>query len=354
MTWKLWWQHGLTLIEMMVALLIGTAVMAGALEVLLQSKRNFIAERELAVLQENARFAFKLLMDEVHMAGYNSCGAAAQNVANSIVGASNAWELNGTGIQGYEHEAGTASFPAQISTDVAPDSDALVVRRGETPAYLVSSHTAAASSFKLHTNHTLDAGDIVMVATPDCLQLGYFQAIVAAADYVTHTTEKLVSPGNCTGDLAGAFSCDSGTASQRPYPRGSALMKLSSHAYYVGPSEVGNGVPALFRERLGVVTKKAATWSEELIQGVENMQVQYGIDIEPAASDNVADIYINASDARMDWQRITSVRISLRLRSLQPVYPQDVAYDEFMGITGTDGSDRFMRETFSTTIGLRN
>ena len=347
-------QMGLTLIELLVALVIGMSVMAGAIQIVLQSKSNFIAAHELAALQENARFAFRLFVDEIHMAGYNSCGSNAQDVANSIVGASGNWALNGTGIEGYEHEAGISGFPTEIRADVGPRTDALVVRRGETPGYIVSSHAAGASTFKLQTNHAVDPGDIVLVATPDCRQLGYFQAVAAADDYITHTTENLVSPGNCTSDLAGTFSCESGTASQRPYPPGSALMKLISRAYYVGTSEVSNDSPALFRERLGVVTNQAATWSEELIQGVENLQVQYGIDLGPANSTEAPDVYINASDARMDWQKVRSVQISLRLRSLQPVYRQDTPYDEFMGIADTDGSDRFLRETFSTTIKIRN
>src|SRR5687767_9511573 len=135
-------QAGLTLIEMMVSVLIGMAVMAGALQILVQGKSNFITQREMAVLQENARFAFKLLQDEIHMAGFNSCGTAAQNIANSVIGAAASWELNGTGIQGYEHEAGIASFPLQIRADVATDTDALIVRKGDSTSYLVNSHTA--------------------------------------------------------------------------------------------------------------------------------------------------------------------------------------------------------------------
>ncbi len=128
-------------------------------------------------------------------------------------------------------------------------------------------------------------------------------------------------------------------------------MKLVSHAYYIGPSEVSDDIPALFRERLGVVTKKAATWSEELIQGVENMQVRYGINLD---DDSSPDLYINADDSRMDWQKVTSVQLALRLRSLQPFYPTNVAYGEFMELENTGGSDRFMRQIFSTTINLRN
>jgi type IV pilus assembly protein PilW len=347
-------QAGFTLIEMMVSMLIGMAVMAGALQILVQGKINFITERELAVLQENARFAFKLFQDEIHMAGYNSCGAAAQNIANSIIGAAASWELNGTGIQGYEHEAGTASLPVQIRADVAAGTDVVVLRKGDSSSYLVSHHTAATSRFNLNKTHDIDPGDIVVVAAPDCQQVGYFQAVAATAAYVTHTTGNAVSPGNCTSSLAGSFACGSGGASARAYPPGSVLMKLISHAYYVGPSEVSDDIPALFRERLGIVTNKAATWSEELVQGVENLQVQYGIDLDGGDSAMAADVYVNADDVRIDWAKVRSVRISLRLRSVLPVYQINIPYEEFMGITNTDGSDRFMRQTFSTTINLRN
>lgn len=346
-------QAGLTLIEILIALLLGMSVMAGAIQVFLQIKTNFIADHEMALLQENARFALKLFRDDIHMAGYNSCGAAAQNIANSVIGAAGSWTYDGTGIQGYEHEAGSGSFPDGIRSDVSPDTDALVIRRGESPGFLVSKHTAASSTFKLQTKHTVDAGDIVVVATPDCAQLGYFQAATAADDYMTHAAGNLVSPGNCTGDLAGAFSCGEGAPSQRPYPPGSVLMKLASHAYYVGTSEVSNELPALFRERLGVVKKAAATWSEELLQGMENLQFQYGLDVVPG-SHSAADVYVKATDARMDWEKVTSVQVSFRLRSLQPVYQRAEPYGEFMGIANTDGADRFLHETFSTTISLRN
>jgi type IV pilus assembly protein PilW len=103
-----------------------------------------------------------------------------------------------------------------------------------------------------------------------------------------------------------------------------------------------------------VVANKAATCSEELLQGVENLQVQYGVDLDASVTERAADIYINADDGRMDWQKVRNVRVSLRLRSVLPVHRQDIAYDDFMGIPGTSGSDRFMRQTFSTTITLRN
>ncbi len=194
----------------------------------------------------------------------------------------------------------------------------------------------------------------MVVATPDCQQVGYFQAISAAGSLVTHTTGGVIKPGNCTANLSGAFICGSGVASAKPYPPGSMLTKLISHAYYVGPSEVSENLPALFRERLGVVTKKAATWSEELIQGVENIQVQYGVDLDASDAANTADIYLNADDIRMDWGKVRTVQISLRLRSVLPFYPKNLPFGEFMGIENTDGSDRYMRQTFNTTVHLRN
>jgi hypothetical protein len=42
------------------------------------------------------------------------------------------------------------------------------------------------------------------------------------------------------------------------------------------------------------------------------------------------------------------------MRSILPVYNESVAFGVFEGVTGTNGSDRFMRQDVSTIITLRN
>lgn len=64
---------GFTLLELLIAMAMGIVVMSGVVSVLVVSKSNYVTERELATLQENARFAIRFLTQEIQMAGYNGC-----------------------------------------------------------------------------------------------------------------------------------------------------------------------------------------------------------------------------------------------------------------------------------------
>ena len=142
-------------------------------------------------------------------------------------------------------------------------------------------------------------------------------------------------------------------------------MALHSEAYYIGNSDSDATVPALFRERMMVNTTTSAAYTahEELVQGVENMQILYGMDKYDytntvAGNDGLADAYVKANAitgvAPLVWSNVVSVRITLRLRSINAVYTSNVDYPVFEGVTGTDGSDRYMRQTVSSTIMIRN
>src|SRR5689334_5538474 len=107
-------QCGFTLIELLVALAITVVVMSGVVQVLTVSKSNFITGRELAITQENARYAMQFISDEVRMAGFTGCTSKPYAIANSINGSNGSWYLYNPGLEGFEHEAGTASFPVEF------------------------------------------------------------------------------------------------------------------------------------------------------------------------------------------------------------------------------------------------
>jgi hypothetical protein len=54
---------------------------------------------------------------------------------------------------------------------------------------------------------------------------------------------------------------------------------------------------------------------QEIIPGVENLQVQFGIDIAPV--DGQIDMYVNGDDPRIDTGSIISTRLWLLVRSEQ-------------------------------------
>lgn len=360
---------GFTLLELLIAMAMGIAVMSGVVSVLVVSKSNFTTERELATLQENARFALKFLTEEIQMAGYNGCNDDALNVANSVnFSSDDAWYLGGVGLVGYEefdNETDRAGFPDDYEAAASYYSDSIAIRRGEQSGLRIAPgppyHNPNSANIPLNDAHDIKPGTIMVISSADCQQTGVFQMtgptnVSDNATNIVHNTGRggNPSPGNCTSDLGGNFSCSSGTSAGSTYPPGSSLMRMSSQGFYVGTSSVGNGIPALFRISLGLdeANETAIVSSDELVQGIEVMQVSYGVDL--VGDDGLADQYMDADNGSMIWDAVVSVRLNLRMRSLFPVYNENVAYGEFMGVDDTDGTDRFMRQTVGTTVQIRN
>lgn len=66
-------QHGMTLIEILIALLIGAFLLGGVLQIFVSSKQTNRMQENLSRLQENGRFAMNFLTKDVRMAGYWGC-----------------------------------------------------------------------------------------------------------------------------------------------------------------------------------------------------------------------------------------------------------------------------------------
>jgi len=94
--------------------------------------------------------------------------------------------------------------------------------------------------------------------------------------------------------------------------------------------------------------------AQPIAEGVDNMQVLYGVDTD---SDGFANQYLNASSA--DWNNVVSIQVALLINSIDNV--KDIApgagnEDTFnlLGQSHTAPNDRLTRRVFTTTIPLRN
>lgn len=64
-------QKGMSLMELMVALTIGSLLMVGVGQIFMSNKRSSDMQNGMGKLQENARFALDILAENITMAGYN-------------------------------------------------------------------------------------------------------------------------------------------------------------------------------------------------------------------------------------------------------------------------------------------
>jgi type IV pilus assembly protein PilW len=66
-------QKGFTLIEIMIALLVGAFLLVGILQIFLSSRQTYQMQENLSRLQENGRFAMDMVARDIRMAGYWGC-----------------------------------------------------------------------------------------------------------------------------------------------------------------------------------------------------------------------------------------------------------------------------------------
>ncbi len=121
------------------------------------------------------------------------------------------------------------------------------------------------------------------------------------------------------------------------------VAPFTTLTYYIAENGVGTN-RSLYRR------VDDAALSEEIAEGVEDFQLQYGLDTD---GDNFADLFVAADDVA-DWSQVVSVRASLLMRSKLERAAQSPQAYAFNGDPDIDAADDRLRRPFNVTIQLRN
>jgi len=238
-------QRGLTLIELMIAMLIGLFLILGTLTVFQQSRSNFRVADSVARLQENARFALDIMEPDIRLSSFwgrssqpgliDSAIPAAVVVTCDTVDTSagmnppttyTAWTLNFlASIQAVDESSGyghnVMGVPCTPSNGAHPQSDALVLRHA--------------------SGQPIPATNTVIQVQTDLTRAEVFN--------------NGVVPGG--------------------YDPAAQTHNVVSNVYYVdASSDLDPNVPSL---RVKTLVPGGTHQDQEVMAGVENLQVQFGI-----------------------------------------------------------------------------
>jgi len=317
-------QTGLTLVEIMVAITLSLVILAGVIEMFVATKQTYRVEEGLSRVQENARYAMTILAKDVRHAGYWGC---ANTTPNNLLNAGGGFDFSGPAIEGTE---GASSAP-----------DTLTLRGAYSNGIRVEEPFMNTNSAALHisSNNGLQKGDIIIVS--DCSASEIFQISGPAQSNVdngtlNHNTGNTVSPGNNSQNFSKKYKADAN------------VLKAKQLNYSIQTGV--NGLPALFRSENGGT-------AEELVEGVESLQVLYGRDTD---SDGVANRYYTAdlitSDAQ--WEEVVSIRIGLLMQTVEQVGSDtDTRTYNVAGTSITSSvhsQGRYFRYVINMIIKLRN
>jgi type IV pilus assembly protein PilW len=312
-------QSGMTLVELLVALAIGSFLMVGAVQVYNQSRQAFVINESIARVQETAQFAMDTLEADLRMAsnyGMQSRGPAVEG--RSLVGDANPLVLPAPAGCG-------ADWALDLNRPVEGDNNAYILPCGPLGGAQANSDTITARRASVAAV-ALQGGRLQVQSTRIQAQLfadGVLPVGFTAADSETHN------------------------------------LLISSY-YVAASSNLIPGVPTLRRQTLIAGAGGPAIADQEVAPGVENIQLQLGVDVD---EDNTVDRYINPGDPVMDPTnvafipgiRVMTARVWLVVRGVTPeIGIQDnVNYQPGDVNLGTY-NDQFRRMQVSKTILLRN
>lgn len=353
-------QSGFSLIELMIAMLLGLLVAAAAGGVFLSNKRVYAATETLGRIQENTRVAFELMSRDLREAGGNPCGSAMRPI-NMLTDATDPfWDRFAEGVTGYD--PGDVLPLTATGTGVAQrvaGTDAVEIHSSLGGGVRVTEHDTPSAQLSVSSIEGFVDGDILLVCNVTqsfVFQVTGFtssggvsiqhnggggQTLNCSQSFqnFNEADGESCQPGNSSGNNY-CFTDASGTS---PCPNGSIapayVVRIGSIQWYVGNN--ARGGTSLYRSiitnRSGTAVPATELARDEIVEGVRDLTITY---LEQGEND-----YTDAAGVG-DWARVLATRIELDMVGTEGA----LLGREIEGTTDGEVLDR----TISHVVALRN
>jgi type IV pilus assembly protein PilW len=322
---KLLRQQGFTLVELMIAMVLGLLLTGALLTMLAQARKSFTQDEVFASMQDESRFAMQEFTRDISMAGY---------IGDILVPEVIVFDTSLTGTLGDDCESSAGETFAYRLTDSGTGIDTTLMG--------VDNITTARA---VEQFGCLSASELV--AGTDIIAVKHLAGAITA----TASLEE--------GDVAVRYNGTVGSlfvhpiAGSVPTPYEDRIY--SPAIYYIRnfTDTAGDGLPSLCRKVLvGGTTVNMTT--ECIAAGIENLQVEYGID---SNGDGSVDSYISASTAAdaAEIETAVSVRVYMLARTtdVDRAYTNDKTY-ALSNATSFSPDDAFRRRVYTTTVSVPN
>lgn len=387
-------QRGLSLIELMVALLIAGLLSLGIVQIFSASRITYQTQEGLSRVQESGRYATQYLQRQLRMVGYMGCGSDSERI--SQVSFVNHLALYSATVPGgdtvdakYRFQRPIQAFAAEAVPvgllDSAPKAgtDVLVLRvLGDDSVPALAINATNNNSTELDATVANSGADVfqgtggasVLYALQSCRSVDVFAGTLTGN---TVTAQGTTNPNvyrdptvtNCgAGGCPWDFRISNAFLNAPPASTGGLQLNAEIHraefyAFYVTDSISNPAVTSLFVRRFD---RSGTTLgpSEELAEGVESLKFSFGVD---NTGDGQIDAYQSAGDIQnasgntdpgLDnaWRQVLSVRVGMLIRSPEraSVAPGPARTYTVLGATVPTADDGYVRQVYETTVALRN
>lgn len=286
--------RGVSLVELMVALVLGLIVTGSALTLVMTHRQTFSATQDMGRVQEGVRLAFEMMNRELRAAGGNPCDSTL-NVYSGLKDPGANWWSNWADLSGAAPGAVTTTAPALrgYGGGTAFPDDAFGTAKGKrvngTDAIEVKASVPLSADVAVVTTDLpqLPTDDIV-VNTTSGVVVG---DLLLICNYVNASIFRVtdIAGGNLKhGTGAGAWDNTDSTLAQAVtgdpadnFNLGAVVAKVHAARWYIGNNGVdtdADGVAdgrSLYRAMLVNNAGTLGVATDEIAQGVTDMQISY-------------------------------------------------------------------------------
>lgn len=314
-------QYGFTIVELMIAMVLSLVLGVAIVTIFANNSHSFNQDENVLRMQDDARHALREIAFEISMAGH---------YADLLLPGSIARDTSLTlGV-----DCGPAGAPQWMYQTQAAGTDqnlSLTALDNVTAAEAAANHTCIAG------NEFRDGTDVVSIK-----RVAGARTAVASAGRVYLRTN---------GTVGLLFQEPASAAPPVVIAPPMAEWEYRPSIYYIRnfSNAPGDGIPALCKKLLrGAVP---AMTTECIAAGIEDLQVEYGIDLSADGNPNV--FLPNPTFAQI--QNVVSARIFLLARTteIDARYQNDKTYAVSNALAYTP-ADNFHRRVVSTTVSIQN
>ena len=259
---------GFSLVELMIAMLLGLVLIGAATGVMLSNTQSFRATKSLSQIQDGARLGFELMARDIRQAGSIPCG----NNISLNTSSSTKWYLNWGDTKGQL--IGHTSTLTGVANQVANTEALTVLYADNSGASLKAPNTINNEA------HGLNTGDMV---------------------FVCDTSHGSIFRATIDGTKVTASKNDDGTTPLNDFKRNAVISKLKSRAWYIGTNTQGKS--SLYLAELS----GTGLQSIEVVSGVTKLEFNYHVKDEAhfKTAQEVTDI---------QWPKVNLIQITLTLQ----------------------------------------
>ena len=278
-------QHGLTLIELMISMLLGLIVVTGVAGLFVSNSETNRRTGDLARIQENARASVQFIGRSMREAGGNPCGLppGMDLIFHSADASPGNWWAGGNDFKSsfIGYAAGTG-FPAKGTITMVSGSDAVITISGSAFAKAVIADSPPSGPIVVRSNEGFAKDDILFACSMD-----------KGRGIVFKTSGVSGSGTSWSVDRASPFD------GSVEHMKATDLGRLNAEGWFVG--ENPRGGTSLYRAFVGDNGKP-----EEIAQDISAMHITY---LLPNANGYVTADKVDSTD----WPNVVAAYIKLTI-----------------------------------------